>query len=552
MKVADFIANYLHNQGVQTIFMLSGTGSIYLDDAFSSQTGIECVCARHEAAAVLMAEASAKLSGTIGVVVSTTGPGGANAIAGVVEAWVDSVPVVVFSGQVVRNQILKNTRSFGVQGLNIIDNVKNITKYAVQINDPNSIRYHLEQAIHLALSGRQGPVWLDIPMDVQATEIEINNLRPFIPPVGEVSADILESVYSVINLLCQSKRPIVVIGQGIRTAGLISEFKQLEKVINAPIIASRMALDILPYTQENYFGLGGMRGRRASEWIMKECDFVLSLGSSMAHAFTGGQFEAFSDNVKVAMVNLDESELTKLGVKLTLPIARDLRTIIPLLHEKLEIIDLPDWGNWLQQCQEKKKYLKTVLPENNANPINSYYFIERLEAHSTEKNIFINDAGSSNYICSQGLEFNKGQRELTSGAFYTMGITIPFAIGASITNKDAQILAITGDGSIEMNIQELKTISSNDVNIKLFVINNGGYASIRESQDAMCGGRYTDKQDILDFSKVAKAFDLPFHILDKAEELDEKIPIILAKNGSALIEVVCDENQEMIKLLQTK
>jgi acetolactate synthase I/II/III large subunit len=553
MLVADFIADYLHLQGVRTIFMLSGTGSIYLDDAFSSQAGMKHICARHEAAAVMMAEASAKLTGTIGVAVTTTGPGGANAFAGVVEAWADSVPVLVLSGQVARNQILEGTRSFGVQGLNIIDNVKNITKYAVRIDEPNSIRYHLEQAIHLALSGRQGPVWLDIPMDVQAAEIEPDFLQPFpLPPTVESSDDCLESVSSVINMLHKAERPMIVLGQGIRTGGLISEFKKLGELINIPIIASRMALDILPYQQANYFGLGGIRGRRATEGIMKECDFVLSLGSSMSHAFTGGKYEAFAKDVKIAMVNLDESELKKPGLKLAVPIAEDLRKIVPLLLEKLENIDLPDWGNWLQQCQEKKQQLETVLPENTKNPINSYYFIERLEAYSTEKNIFINDAGSSNYICSQGLELNKGQRELTSGAFYTMGITIPFAIGASVTDKDAQILAITGDGSIEMNIQELKTLSCNDVNIKLFVINNGGYASIRESQDAMCGGRYTDEQEILDFSKVAKAFDLPFHILDKAEELDEKIPVILEEKGSALIEVVCDENQEMIKLLKTE
>ena len=345
---------------------------------------------------------------------------------------------------------------------------------------------------------------------------------------------------------------MIVLGQGIRTSGLISEFKKLGELINAPIIASRMALDILPYQQANYFGLGGIRGRPATEWIMKECDFVLSLGSSMTHAFTGGRYEAFSNDVKIAMVNLDESELSKPGLNLALPIAEDLQKIVPLLLKKLKKIDLPDWGSWLQQCQVKKKSLETVLLENTKNPINSYYFVERLEAHSNESNIFINDAGSSNYICSQGLKLNKGQRELTSGTFYTMGITIPFAIGASVTDKEAQILAITGDGSIEMNIQELRTISSNDVNIKLFVINNGGYASIRESQDAMCGGRYTDEQHILNFSKVAKAFDLPFYILDKAEELDEKIPAILEEKGSAIIEVVCDENQKMIKLLKTE
>ena len=284
---------------------------------------------------------------------------------------------------------------------------------------------------------------------------------------------------------------------------------------------------------------------------MKNCDVVLSLGSSMAHAFTGGHYEAFADDVKIAMVDLDGAELSKPGLNTVLKIQKDLRAFMPALLDGAKSTNLPVWSEWLERCREKKQSLPTVLPGDKGNPINSYYFVERLEAASNEKNIFINDAGSSNYICSQNLELNQGQRELTTGAFYTMGVTIPFAIGASVADKEAQVLAITGDGSIELNIQELITMSRNNLNIKLFVINNGGYASIRESQDAMCGGRYTDEQEILDFSKVAKAFELPFHILDKAEELDAKLPGILAKEGSALIEVVCDDNQQMIKLLKT-
>jgi len=551
MRLSDYLANYLNNIGVKNIYMLSGTGSIYLDDAFAHQRGMKYICARHEAAAVLMAEASAKLTGIIGVVIATTGPGGTNAIGGVVEAWVDSVPILVISGQVNSSQISPKTRSYGVQGFNIIENVQNITKYAVQVSDSHQIRFHLEKAIHLATTGRPGPVWLDIPLEIQSEKISPDEL------VGYTSEDSIikpnkDKVTEVIDILLDSNKPLIVFGQGIRNAGAITEFKQMLEQLKIPSITARMGLDILPYSNPYFFGLGGMRGHRAPAVIMKECDLIIALGTSVTHAFAGNNYDQYNPLAKLIMINIDSHEMNKPGINADLAIEMGLKEFIStfIKNSKDHKID-NKYSKWLKKCSDLKKDLPTVLSSYAVNPINSYYFVECLNRHSKDNHIFVNDAGSANYICSQGLKLQTGQREITSGAFYSMGVALPLAIGAAVTEPKSQIIAITGDGSIELNIQELRTMSLNKLNIKLFVINNGGYTSIKKSQEDMVGGRYTDDEEVLNFSNVANAFDLPFHILDNYENLDLLIPEILTVNGPELIEVVCDTEQEIIEPFKT-
>ena len=546
IRLTDYIANFLYDHHIRYVFILSGTNSIHLDDAFAHHKGIQYICARHEAAAAIMAEASAKLTGNIGVVIATTGPGGTNAIGGVVEAWVDSVPILVISGQVYKKQISEGVRSFGVQGFNIIENVQNITKYAVQVSDALQIRFHLEKAIHKATTGRPGPVWLDIPFDVQSEKISPDELEGYTPEHSIVNSN-RDKVSAVIDTLLDSNKPLIAFGQGIRNAGAIVEFKQMLEQLKIPSITARMGLDILPYSNQYFFGLGGMRGHRAPAVIIKECDLIIAMGTSFTHAFAGENYDQFNPSAKLIMVNIDSSEITKPGLNVDLALEMDLKEFIDMLinDSKVQSMD-NNYSEWLKWCSELKKDLPTVLPSYAGNPINSYYFVECLNRHSKDNYIFVNDAGSANYVCSQGLKLREGQRELTSGAFYSMGVALPLAIGASVTEPEAQVIAITGDGSIELNIQELLTMSHNNLNIKLFVINNGGYASIRKSQDDMVGGRYTDDEEVLNFSKVSDAFELPYHILVNYHELDEKIPEILDAYGPALIEVVCDKNQKII------
>ena len=545
ITVANYLAKYLSDYGVKSIFMLSGTGSIYLDDAFAHQKGMKHICARHEAAAVVMAQASAKLGNSLGVVVATTGPGGTNAIGGIVESWVDSVPVLVISGQVNRNQNLK-TRSFGIQGFDIISNVKKLTKFAVQVKDPKKIKYFLEKAIYFATNGRKGPVWIDIPFDVQNAVIDEKKLTSFEIPQKKKSLNTAK-IREIFKLINESNKPVVIFGQGVRQSNTISEFNKLVNKLKIPCVTARMGLDILPYKHKYFFGLAGMRGHKYSQRIMKQVDLILCIGSSFSHAFAGENFDQFNQKVKIIMVNIDEKEMNKPNLKIKIKIKSDLKSFLRIFNKISRNYIVKKFNNWFSKCEKLKNNLCTVNTTMIKNPINSYYFAKCLSDISNKNAIFVNDAGSSNYICSQALELKKNQREITSGAFYSMGLTVPMAVGASISYPSKTIIAVTGDGSIELNIQELRTISINNLNVKLFIINNGGYASIRKSQDDMTGGRYTDDEEILDFNKTAEAFKLKYFRVKNYKTIKKDLKKIIKSKGPSLTEVICDPNQKIIE-----
>ena len=546
VRVADYMADFVHAQGVRRIFMLSGTGSIHLDDAFAAHPEIRYACARHEAAAVVMAEGAAKLSGGLGVVVVTTGPGGINAIGGVSEAWVDAVPVLVISGQVPTRHIAP-TRYFGVQGFGIVDAVRRFTKYAALVSDPASIRFHLERAIHEARSGRPGPVWLDVPADVQAAHVEPDALEPFVPDADDSPPDPPPAALDQIaTMLRSARRPLVLFGQGVLQAGALPALRRLLDLTGAPAMASRQAHAVWPLSTPGYLGQAGIRGRRHAGIVMRRADLVLSLGCSLGSAVVGEDLDGFDPDATVVMVDVDEAELVKPGLPVDIPLRADVGAVLAGLVARLERHGAADVAAWTEECEELAAASPAVPPEWRSDPINSYHLVERLEAHTGPRHVFVSDAGSSYYVTGQALRFENGQRELTSGAYATMGVALPMAIGAAFADPDARVVVVTGDGSIELNIQELRTLSQHGLDVKVLVINNGGYASIRDSQDAMCGGRYTDDQSVLDFRKVADAFDLPFHLIEREAQLDAELSGVLDTRGPALVEVVCDTEQEMI------
>ena len=556
VRVADYIADFIYKQGVRHVFMLSGGGSIFLDDGLAKHRYLKEVAVRNEAAAPMMAEAYARLNRNLGVVYVTTGPGGTNAVSGLAESWVDSAPILIVSGQVKRrhttHKLRLKPRTFGTQELDIISVVKPITKYAVMVDSPENIRYHLEKAVYLARSGRPGPVWLDIPLDVQSSTINENKLKGFVIPKNSSNRRLLKRQFNkVIGLLKCSKSPLIIAGQGIRISKAVSEFKDLIERVNLPVITSRLGQDLLPYSHGNNFGHGGVKGSRFSGFIMKSADLVICLGSRLSVSFTGENFDVFNHDAKVVMVDIDKAELEKPGLKIDLKIRSDAKYFIGELKTRINKKRLPDYSAWLKVCRQYKEEHPLINSTYKRNPINLYYFISRLDALSNNKHIFVSDAGSSYYVTGQALRFEKGQREITSGAFASMGLSIPLAIGASFAEEDAQILAVTGDGSLELNIQELKTMSFYNLNIKLFVINNGGYVSIRNTQDILCSGRYINSDqrncnDVLNFQKVADAFGLPYCLIEKYEEVDSKIKKIIAKTGPAFVEVCCDNKQKII------
>ena len=559
IRVCDYIADFIYKQGVSHVFMLSGGGSIYLDDGIACHKKLKYIGVRNEATAPMMAEAYAKITQNIGAVYVTTGPGGANAVAGLVEAWVDSAPIIVISGQVEKkyttyNSIVEGIRTIGCQELNIIDIVKSITKYSVMVNDPNSIKYHLEKALYYALDGRKGPVWLDIPLDVQSAIIDDKNMYSFVSENNNLEIKD-EDIEKTISLFKKNIKPLIIIGQGIRQANAIEDLKILINRLKIPVISSRLGQDILPFSNNYNCGHGGMNGSEATVSIMKEADLIISIGSRLSIPFVGNKLNSFANNSKIIVVDIEKSELLKESIYIDLPIHGDAKEFLIKLNCGLKfdknLITLPDYSKWMKKCKNKKDKKSLVKFDKKNNTIDLYYFVSRLDKLSTAKNIFVSSAGSSYFVTGQSLSFNKGQREITSGALASMGVGIPLAIGSYIANQNSQILVITGDGSIELNIQELKTVSQYNMNIKIFVINNGGYASIRDTQDNLFNGRYINSEktndNILDFLKVADTFGLRYHIIEDYKIIDKKIKEIMSYDGPSLVEVICDNKQKIFR-----
>ncbi len=556
IRVADYISNFLAQKKINDIFVLTGYGAMYLNDAIVSNPKIKYYCVRNEAASPMMAEAYARLKNSVGAVCLTAGPGSTNAIPGLAEAWVDSAAVMVFSGQVQKAHTtyvsnIPGLRSFGTAEINIVPIVKPLTKYAEMVIDPNKIKFHLEKAYYLAISGRPGPVWLDIPHDVQNAIINTENLEGYKKPRSRTDED-LDKIDEILYLLKKAKRPLIVAGQGVRISKSLKEFEILINKIQVPIVLARLGVDLLPFSNKFNMGLGGIRGNRFANGLMKKADFVLVLGARLSVPFVGQDLNAFGNQAKIAVVDIEQAELKKPGVKIDIGVNCDLKFFIPKLTKKVK--DYKPKKQWLMFCQKVKTKYPMVTGDLKRNPIDLYYFMSMLDSKATSKNVLVTDSGSNYYIGGQAWRFENGQREITSGAFGAMGLSIPLAIGASIANKKKQILAVTGDGSLELNIQELKTMSYYNLNIKLFVINNGGYVSMRRWQDTFFEGRRIGSDEktgvpILNLKNIAKAFDLNYELIDKWEDIESKIEKIMLKKGPLFVEVVCDNKQKLINPL---
>lgn len=555
VRVADYIAEYIEKRGVQHVFMLSGTGSIYLDDGIAKRPSLKAISFRNEAVGPMMAAAYSRVKGTVGVVYVTTGPGGANAVTGVVEAWVDSSPVLVISGQV-RSDLTSyeaakrnvHLRTYGIQELNIVEIVKSITKYAAVVERPEDIRMHLDLAFHHAILGRRGPVWLDIPFDIQAAEIEVENLVQTLQPdtLKEIVVPELKPLYSILQ---EVRQPVIVVGQGMRGIGRLALPSFLKK-IPIPVIASRFAIDLLPFSYPLYFGQAGVKGSPLANLILRESDCIISLGCRLSPAFVGEDRERISKDAKIVSVDIDVYEQNKQRVDLKFSCSVE-SFLYTWLQDYNFDAHTPSFTKWVEVCQKYKKQYSFDFGRYVGNPIDFYYFIHQLDLASPSEAIFVNDAGTSYYICGQALQFEKNQREITSGTYASMGVAIPAAIGAAVAAPNKQVLAVVGDGSIETNIQELKTLSVAKANVKVFVINNGGYVSIRSSQDLYCEGRHINSDqgktsEVLNFEKVAAAFDLPYYCITDYRSLPSMLEAILHTPGPCLVEVICNPNQTVV------
>ena len=554
MRVADYIAKFLKNLGVNKVFMLTGYGAMYLNDAIKL-SGIKYYATRNEATAPIMAESYARIKNKIGVACVTAGPGSTNAIPGLAEAFVDSAPIIIISGQVdykhtTHSTKLKNIRTFGTAEINIVPIVKPITKYAEVIKNPNDVRYILEKAYHLATTGRPGPVWIDIPLDVQKYIVNPKKLKSYkIKNLKVNDSKINKSINKIIKLLKKSSKPLIVLGNGAKITNSKNKIRKIIKKTKIPIISTRFAQDLFSHEDKYNLGQGGIKGSRYCKKIMNSADVVISFGSRLSPQFVGHDFSAFR-KAKLVAIDIEKDELKKKGQKIYLPIHCDLSIFFTKFLKVIKKNNFPSYKKWLFYCEKLKKENPIIKVKKQKNPIDLYYFMQKLGEHSKGKDILVTDAGSNYYVGGQVWKFNKGQREITSGTNAAMGLTVPLAIGAAVAAPNSQILAVTGDGSLELNIQELKTISHNNFNIKLFVINNGGYVSMHNWADSFFKGRRLDTSEdtgvgTLNFKNIAKAFDLDHFLIKNVESIDKNLRNILKRKKAMFVEVITDPHQKI-------
>lgn len=547
IKVSDYIASRLKNiYDIKNVFMVSGGGAMHLNDSFGKY--IPYICNHNEQACAIAAEGYAKASSKLAVVNVTTGPGGVNCLNGVFGQWTDSVPVLYISGQVKRATTLAscpdlNLRQLGDQEADIISVVKPLTKYAVMVKNPLEIKYHLDRAVYEATTGRKGPVWLDIPIDVQAAVIEEQELIDFDisckPPSTKEDCKITE----VLNRLSLAKTPLIVAGHGIRLSGMKHTFLDILKNLNIPVVTTFNGFDLLNEDTPQYIGRIGTIGQRAGNFALQNADLVLFLGTRNNIRQISYNWENFARNAYKIVVDIDKAELEKPLVKPDMAIHADLADFLPLLKEALTSIDKPEWLTFCRDLKERYSFSNTKEYSQTGDKINVYYFVRRLTELMSENDVCVTANGTAIIASVQTAMVKNNQRIFSNSGDASMGYDLPAAIGACVANNKKNTICIAGDGSLMMNLQELQTLKHHNLPVKIFILNNDGYSSIKQTQTNFFEGRNTGAGtnsgvSIPDFVKVGSAFDIKSIRLESPNEIDNTIKDVLSTKGPVLCDVI--------------
>jgi len=567
MRVADYIVERLAEHGIGHVFMVTGGAAMHLNDAFGRESKIKKVFCHHEQACAMAAEGYFRVSEKMAVVQITAGPGGINALNGVFGAWTDSIPMLVISGQSKRETLVSSTklplRQLGDQEVDIVRMVSGITKYAVQVLDPASIRYHLEKALYLATCGRPGPVWLDIPIDVQAAQVDAANLRGFQPSAEEQGPDFSalqkDQLRQLIDRMKSAQRPVIYAGSGVGLSGQENLLLKLVERLCVPLVAAWNTYDLLPNDNPCYAGRPGTVGDRAGNFTVQNSDFLLILGSRLNIRLLSYNWKSFAPRAFKVMVDVDEAEMKKPTLSIDLPIHADLRNFLPAL-DIMSREWVPHHADWLAWCRERVKRYKVVLPEywKLKEKVNPYCFMERLSDTLRDEEVVVCGDGTACVTAFQTIRIRPGMKLFHNSGCASMGYDVPAAIGASVAMPwKERIICLAGDGSIMMNLQELQTVSGLKLPIKIFVLNNTGYHSIRQTQrnffpDNIVGCGEDSGLSFPDFEKVATAFNLPFRRIQKHDELDDVIRWVLTSRGPVLCEVMLDLAQGFAPKLSSR
>ena len=567
IKLSNYVAQFLVDHEIDTVFTVTGGGAMHLNDGLGHQEGLHCVYQHHEQACAIAGEAYARMHNKIGAVCVTTGPGGTNAITGVVGGWLDSIPMLVISGQVRYDTTARSTglgiRAMGDQEFDICKAVDSMTKYCEMVINPLDIKYCLEKALFLAQTGRPGPCWLDIPVNVQGSYIETEELRSFDP--AECSEEVPvkpseETIREIIEKVKQAKRPVINAGNGIRISGGYKEFCELVEKLNIPVVTGWNSIDLIADEHPLYVGRGGIMGDRAGNFAIQNSDLVLSLGSRLSIRQVGYNYKTWAREAYTIVVDVDGEELKKPTIHVDMPVCADVKDVMRMMNEQLGDTRLETDSFWLEKCNHWKKAFPVVLPKHYEQKglANVYAFIKEVSKVLPEDYVTVVGNGSACVVGSHGYEIKKGQRFIINSAIASMGYDLPAAIGACVAEGGKEIVCLSGDGSIQMNLQELQTIQTNKLPIKIFVINNNGYHSIRQTQTNFFGEPYvgigpqSHDLEFPDMKKIAYAYDYPFFRCESNDTLVETIRRVFETEGAVICEIMVSIDQNFEPKSATK
>ena len=579
VKVSDFIARRLREfHGIDDVFMVTGGGAMHLNDSFGRY--MHYICCHHEQACAMAAEGYFRSSGRTAAVNITTGPGGLNCLSSLAGQWTDSIPVVYISGQVkyrttldyCRSAGIKNLRQAGDQETDIISIVKPLTKYAVSINRPQDIKYHLDKAVYEAYNGRPGPVWLDIPLDVQSACVDSDKMREFVPekPVeyasqedapenlsGNLSASarVASAAKEAARIISSAARPLIVAGHGIRLAGQQNVFLEFLENCDIPVVTTFNGMDILPSSHKNFCGRIGTVGQRAGNFTLNNADAVLFLGTRNNIRQTGYAWEKFAARAFKIAVDIDSAELRKPFFKPDMPVEADLKYFMPEFVSAMDKMnsgheqDLPEWLSFCKKLLHKYSFENTPAYHSGTGRINVYHFVNTFSRLQPAGSIMVCGNGSACVCAYQAAEVKPGCRIFWNSGIASMGYDLPAAEGACFARPGIPVICLAGDGSIMMNLQELQTVAHHQLPLKIFVISNGGYSSIRQTQNNFFEGRLTgcgksSGVSFPDFTAVAKSFGIKPFLMEEPGKMEEQIKEILEWKGPALCEVEAERNYQ--------
>lgn len=553
MKLSDYVIQFLVNCGVKHIFMLPGGGAMHLDDSLGRCTDVSYTCFLHEQALAIAVDAYGQNTNFPGVGLVTSGPGGTNTITGVAAAFIDSTPALFISGQAKRSDLKKTSgvRQMGSQEVDIVSMVSCITKYAVTVLEPTEIRYHLEKAWHYATSGRMGPVWLDIPLDVQGALIDETQLAGFIPePEFQDESGLQITATHIVGLLNAAKRPLILSGNGVKLANAQDILIKFAKDNSIPVLLTWKAIDFMDYDHPLNFGSPGIMGCRTANFLIQNCDLLLIIGSRLDPSLTAFNAAAFGINAKKVMVDIDEAEIRKIS-NIDVPVVVDAGSFLQTLAYRQPEILIKDRDEWLSYCRNLKKRYPVLLDEyrQSADNINLYYFTDMLFGQlSADDVITPESSGAAGEITYQALRIKKGQKVKNAAGLGAMGFGLPYSIGACIANRGRRTILINGDGAFQLNIQELQTVVRLKLPIKMFILDNNGYGSIMAMQRNLFNGFYVGSEPnsgltLPDICAQARAYGIRYECAASHQELPDAIARTLQGDDPVVCRLKVSQSQ---------